>query len=82
VAQQTSQLAQRQLEIAQERFKRGNTSIFEVTQKEDTLTKARNTELNTKLEFLDTIAQLDRILGTTLETWKDIVPTQPDALTK
>lgn len=68
-AQQSSQLAKQQLAIAQERFKRGKTTIFEVTQKEDTLTNALNSELNTRLEFWNAIVQLDRLLGTTLETW-------------
>lgn len=68
-AQQASQLAQRQLAIAQERFKRGKTSIFEVTQKEETLTNALNSELTTKLNFLIAIAELDRILGITLDNW-------------
>jgi outer membrane protein TolC len=72
-AQQASELAKRQLEIAQERFKRGGkATIFELTQKEDTLTTARNEELNAKLKILESITQLDRILGTTLNTWTSL----------
>lgn len=73
-AQQASQLAERQLAIAQERFKRGKISIFEVTQKEETLTAARNSELNTRLDVWIAIAQLDRLLGTTLATWERVMP--------
>jgi outer membrane protein TolC len=75
-AQQASELAQRQLAIAQERFKRGKIDIFEVTQKEDTLTTARNTELSVRLDFWISMVQLDRILGTTLDTWSAFI--QPD----
>jgi len=68
-AQQATTLAQQQLEIAQERIRQGRDSIFEVTQKENTLREARNNELNAKLEFITAIAQLDQVLGTTLATW-------------
>ncbi len=68
-AQQASQLAQQQLAIVQERFKRGKTIIFEVTQKEETLTQALNSELHTRLDFWIAVTQLDRILGTTLSAW-------------
>ena len=73
-AQQASELAKQQLAIAQERFKRGKIDIFEVTQKEDTLTTARNNELTARLDFWLSIVQLDRILGTTLDTWSSFVP--------
>jgi outer membrane protein TolC len=75
-AQQASQLAQRQLAIAQTRFKRGQTTIFEVTQKEETFTDALNRELGTKLDFWVALAELDRILGTTLDTWGIALSTQ------
>jgi len=71
-AQQASQLAQRQLTIAQERFKQGFTNIFEVTQKQEILTNALNSELNVRLDFWIATVQLDRILGTTLETWNNL----------
>lgn len=73
-AQQASELAKQQLAIAQERFKRGKITIFEVTQKEDTLTSARNTELGARLDFWLSTVQLDRILGTTLDTWSSFIP--------
>lgn len=63
-------------EIAQERFKRGKITIFEVTQKEDTLTTARNNELGARLDFWLSMVELDRILGTTLDTWSTFI--QPD----
>lgn len=75
-AQQASELARQQLAIAQERFKRGKIDIFEVTQKEDTLTTARNNELTARLDFWISMVQLDRILGTTLDTWSAFI--QPD----
>ena len=76
-AQQASELAKQQLAIAQERFKRGKIDIFEVTQKEDTLTTARNNELTARLDFWLSIVQLDRILGTTLNTWSSFIPSDP-----
>jgi len=76
-AQQASELAKQQLAIAQERFKRGKIDIFEVTQKEDTLTTARNNELSARLDFWISMVQLDRILGTTLDTWSGFIQSDP-----
>ena len=73
-AQQASELAKQQLAIAQERFKRGKIDIFEVTQKEDTLTTARNNELSARLDFWISMVRLDLILGTTLGTWSALIP--------
>jgi len=76
-AQQASELAKQQLAIAQERFKRGKIDIFQVTQKEDTLTAARNNELSARLDFWISMVQLDRILGTTLDTWSGFIQSDP-----
>ncbi len=68
-AEQATKLAQQQFAIAQELFKRGIREIFELNQKEETLTAARNRELITRLDFWIAITELDRILGVTLNTW-------------
>ena len=68
-AEQATQLAQQQFAIAQELFKRGKREIFELNQKEETLTNARNNELVTRLNFWIAITELDKILGNTLNTW-------------
>ncbi|MEB3292779.1 MAG: TolC family protein [Synechococcales bacterium] len=71
-AQRTREFAEQQFRIAQERFKsRGSqTTIFELIQKQDDLILAQNNELTAKIDYLNAIANLEKTLGITLETWQ------------
>jgi outer membrane protein TolC len=70
LSRKATELSVRQLEIEQEKKKlgRGGT-IFTLVRLQDDLTAARNRELNTIIDYLNTLTILDRTLGTTLTTW-------------
>jgi outer membrane protein len=70
-AQRAREFAEQQLSIAQERFKRRGTqtTIFEIIQKQDDLVIAQNNELSAKIDYLNAIANLEKAIGITLDTW-------------
>jgi outer membrane protein len=74
-AQQAREFADQQLKISQERFRRrsGQTTLFEIIQKQDALVAAQNNELNTKIDYLNAITNLEKTAGITLDTWKDLI---------
>jgi outer membrane protein len=76
-AQQAREFAEQQLKISQERFKRrsGQITLFEIIQKQDDLVAAQNNELNTKIDYLNAITDLEKVVGLTLDTWKDLIAT-------
>jgi outer membrane protein len=78
-AQQAREFAEQQLKISQERFKRrgGQTTLFEIIQKQDDLVTAQNNELNTKIDYLNAITNLEKVVGLTLDTWKDLIAANP-----
>jgi outer membrane protein TolC len=72
------QLAQRATQLAEEQFRNeeekirlgaGNTSIVDLVQFQERLGQARNNELNARIEYLNSITELNQVVGTTLETW-------------
>jgi outer membrane protein TolC len=70
LAQQARQLAERTLEIEQERLKLGRGSIFQVVSFQNNLVEARNRELDATIDYLNALTNLDQSVGTTLETWQ------------
>ncbi|MET0114033.1 MAG: TolC family protein, partial [Limnospira maxima] len=54
----------------------GNTSVVDLVRFQDDLVNAQNAELNAKIDYLNSLTELDRILGTTLERWDIIVETE------
>lgn len=70
VAQQARQLSEQNLAIAQEKLKLGRGSIFEIVNLQTSLLSAKNAELNAVINYLNALTQLDRVLGSTLETWQ------------
>lgn len=66
------ELAERQLEIEQDKLRLGvrNTRILDIVEFQERLVTARNAELNARIDYLNSLTNLDRILGTTLETWQ------------
>ncbi|KAB8331759.1 TolC family protein [Scytonema tolypothrichoides VB-61278] len=63
--------SERQLEIEREKQRLGRGSgVFEIVSLENSLVEARNAELNGTIEYLNALTNLDKTLGTTLDTWK------------
>jgi outer membrane protein len=74
LARQARELAQRRLDIANEKFRRGReTDIFEVLELQSDLTFARETETTAQVEFLDATTRFEQALGITLERWQQQV---------
>ncbi|MEL7035133.1 MAG: TolC family protein [Cyanobacteria bacterium J06592_8] len=72
------QLAERATQLAEEQFRNeeekirlgaGNSSINDLVRFQEDLVEARNDELNAKIEYLNSITQLNQVVGTTLESW-------------
>ncbi|MBD1226449.1 TolC family protein [Xenorhabdus griffiniae] len=70
LAIKASSLSQKKLEIEQEKLQAGLSSNFQVLSFETDLRNAENARLNTLIQYLNAQAELDQILGTTLESWE------------
>jgi outer membrane protein TolC len=57
------------LHIAQKKFQFGRSSMFEVTSLQRQLTSQQQTLINQKITYLNTMAQFDQTLGTSLKRW-------------
>ena len=70
LAVQARELSERKLDIEQEKLKAGRSTNFQLVSFQNDLLNAQNNELNAKIEYLNALTALDRILGTTLDTWE------------
>ncbi len=71
LAQQATELSEKQLDIEQQKQKLGRGSgIFEIIQQQTALVEARNAELDATINYLNSLTNLDLLLGTTLNTWR------------
>ncbi|WP_426577333.1 TolC family protein [Xenorhabdus stockiae] len=70
LAIKASSLSQQKLEIEKEKLQAGRSSNFQVLSFETDLRNAENARLNTLIQYLNAQAELDQILGTTLESWE------------
>ncbi|OTA14344.1 hypothetical protein Xvie_03805 [Xenorhabdus vietnamensis] len=70
LAIKASSLSQKKLEIEQEKLQAGRSSNFQVLSFETDLRNAEDARLNTLIQYLNAQAELDQILGTTLESWE------------
>ncbi|MEQ1974443.1 TolC family protein [Xenorhabdus sp. SGI240] len=70
LAIKASSLSQKKLNIEQEKLQAGRSSNFQVLSFETDLRNAENARLNTLIHYLNAQAELDQILGTTLESWE------------
>ncbi len=70
LAIKASSLSQQKLKIEQEKLQAGRSSNFQVLSFENDLRNAENARLNTLIQYLNAQAELDKILGTTLESWE------------
>ena len=69
LARQALKLSQEKLAIERQKLQQGLSSIFQLSRFEDDLVRAQNAELNALVDYENALTTLDRILGTTLDTW-------------
>lgn len=70
LAKTNTELARIQLEKELVRLQSGKTTTFDYSQVEDSLIRAENSELETKIQLQNALTDFDRALGTTLVTWQ------------
>lgn len=69
IAQRALALSRQKLDIEKQKLQVGRSSNFQVLSYESDLRNAESTTLNTLITYLNTETQLDRTLGTTLDSW-------------
>ena len=69
LARKARGLAEQQVEVEQRKLAQGLTSTFQLTAVEDDLVGAQTNELDAGISYLNALTALDRVLGTTLQTW-------------
>jgi outer membrane protein TolC len=71
LARQATKLSERQLDIEQQKRNLGRgADIFQLITLQNQLAVARNTELQSTINYLNALTNLDKLLGTTLQTWQ------------
>ncbi|MEG4520360.1 MULTISPECIES: TolC family protein [unclassified Microcoleus] len=72
LAQRSRELAQKQLEIEQDKRRLGleTSRSIDIVNFQNDLIEARNAELNARIAYFNALTNLDKIIGTTLETWQ------------
>ncbi len=69
LAGQARELAQRKLDVERRKLQQGLSSAFQLSRFEDDLVTAQRRELDAVARYRDSLASLDRTLGTTLDRW-------------
>ncbi|NEO27326.1 MAG: TolC family protein [Kamptonema sp. SIO4C4] len=69
LAQEAVELAQRELEAQEALLDAGEGDTFELQQAQQTLLNAKNAALQRRIEYLNSLTDLQRTQGTTLEFW-------------
>lgn len=69
LARQARELAERKLEIENVKLNSGLTTNFRLVEFEDDLVRSQNSEIGAIVSYLNALTALDRIQGTTLDTW-------------
>lgn len=69
ISQRARDLSRRKLEIEREKLTMGRSSNFQVLSYENDLRNAENARLSALISYLNTQAELDQTLGTTLQSW-------------
>ena len=69
LAKNSRELAQKTLEIENEKLRAGRSSNFELVSFQNSLVDAENSEINAIIDYLNALTSLDQFLGTTLDTW-------------
>ena len=69
LARQARQLAERKLDVERRKLRQGLSSAFQLGRFEDDLVAAQRRALDAVARYRDSLARLDRALGTTLDRW-------------
>jgi outer membrane protein TolC len=71
LSREATKLSERQLDIEQQKRNLGRgADIFQLITLQNQLAVARNTELQSTINYLNALTNLDKLLGTTLQTWQ------------
>lgn len=70
LARQARKLSEQKLDIEKEKLKVGRSTNFQLVTFQNDLVSAQSNELNAVIDYLNALTNLDKTLGTTLETWK------------
>lgn len=76
LAVRARKLSEQKLQVEQAKLKAGRSSTFQVVTFQSDLFEARNSELSSKINYLNALTDFDQYLGTTLDTWKIDFKTQ------
>lgn len=78
LAKELTELRRQELNNEEEKIRLGvgNTSVVDLVRFQDDLVNAQNAELNAQIDYLNSLTDLDRILGTTLERWDIVIETE------
>lgn len=69
LAEQLSRLSEQKLAIETEKLKAGRSSNFQLVTFQNDLVSAQNSELNAIISYLNSVTNLEKTLGITLEKW-------------
>lgn len=69
LAQRSLELSRRQLEIEETKLRAGRSSSFQIVSFQNDLQQAENAYLQSQIDYLNSLTQLDASLGTTLDHW-------------
>ena len=69
LAGEARELAERKLDVERRKLQQGLSSAFQLGRFEDDLVAAQRQELDAVARYRDSLAGLDRTLGTTLDRW-------------
>ncbi|OKH55566.1 hypothetical protein NIES2101_04060 [Calothrix sp. HK-06] len=72
-ARQAVKLSEQQFNLEQEKFKLGKASQSELINRINELAQAHNNEVEVTVRYLNALANLDQLLGTTSETFRNLV---------
>lgn len=70
LARQALDLAEKTLAIEEEKLQVGRSSNFQLLSFQDALQQAQNEELDARMAYLNALTELDRLTGTSLQTWR------------
>lgn len=70
LSRRARELAERTLAVETVKLRAGRSTNFQVVAFQDQLRAAESAELGTLIAYLDSLVALDRLLGTTLDTWR------------
>ena len=69
LAEKSVEYSEQSMRIAQKKFQYGRSSMFEVTSLQRQVTSQLQTLINQKITYLNTMAQFEQTLGTSLKRW-------------